>query len=329
MPSLGPRLAASVFALTLLAAATAGVAQTRIARVGLLDYGMSNPSSDARWRAFRERMRELGYVEGKNLVFESRWGQGHADRLPRLAGELITLKVDVLVTATSEAALAAKKATTSIPIVMATSADPVALGLVASLARPDGNVTGVISLNSDLAGKRLELLKQVVPRASRVAILRDPDNRSSDLSVRDAENVASSVGIALHSVDARDPREFDGAFSAMKRIHADALILGVNTPFIAYSRRIADLAVSHRLPMMAPAREYAEAGALVSYGTDYPDQFRRAARYVDKILKGVKPQDLPVEQPTKFELVINLKTAKALGLSIPQSVLVRADHLVE
>ncbi|HUO64758.1 MAG TPA: ABC transporter substrate-binding protein [Terriglobales bacterium] len=320
-----------VLILTLLSAPMALEAQPqgKVVRIGLLDVGASNPSSDARWKALRERLRELGYVEGQNVVFEPRWGNGQMDRLPSLAAELITLKVDIIVTAGGEAALAAKGNTTSIPIVTATCPDPVRLGLVASLARPGANVTGVISLNADLAGKRLELLKHMIPRAARVAILRDPDNRSSEFSVRDAESVAKSLGVAVQSVDARSPKEFDAAFLAMKRARADAVILGVNSPFMAERRRIAELAVSHRLPIMTPAREYVEAGGLVSYGTDYPDQFRRAAAYVDRILKGAKPADLPIEQPTKFELVINLKTAKAIGLTIPQSVLGRADELIQ
>jgi putative ABC transport system substrate-binding protein len=233
------------------------------------------------------------------------------------------------VTVSGEASLAAKRATSSIPIVFTTSPDPVRLGLVASLARPGGNVTGLISLSADLAGKRVEFLKQMIPRAARIAVLSDPENRSSEFILHDTESGAKSLGVVVQSVDARGPKEFDAAFSAMKRARADAVILGVNSPFMAHRRRLAELAVSHRLPMMAQAREYAEAGALVSYGTDYPDRFRRAAVYVDKILKGTKPGDLPIEQPTKFELVINLKTAKALGLTIPQSVLGRADELIQ
>ena len=239
------------------------------------------------------------------------------------------MKVDMLVTATGDAALAAKKATGSIPIVFATSPDPVELGLVASLARPGGNITGVISLSNELSGKRVEILKQVVPRATRVAILSDPDNRSSALIVRDAGKVAKSLGVVVQSVGARGQKEFDAAFSTMKRGGADGIILAVNTPFIADRRRLAELAVANRLPMVAPAREYAEAGGLVSYGTDYSERFRRAAIYVDKILKGAKPGELPIEQPTKFELVINLKTAKLIGLTIPQSVLGRADELIQ
>jgi ABC-type uncharacterized transport system substrate-binding protein len=309
--------------------AAEGQPQGKLVRIGLLDFGTPNPSSEARWKALRERLRELGYVEGQNVAFEPRWGNGQADRLPALATELVNFKVEVLVTATGDAALAAKRATSTIPIVFATAPDPVRLGLVASLARPGGNVTGVTSLSSDLAGKRLELLKQLVPRAARIAVLNDPENRSSEFILKGAESVAKSLGVVVQTVDVRGQKEFEAAFSAMKRGHADAVILGVNTPFLVHRRRIAELAVAHRFPMMAPTKEYAEAGALVSYGTDYPDQFRRVAVYVDKILKGAKPGDLPVEQPTKFELVINLKTAKALGLTIPPSLLQRADEVIQ
>ena len=315
----------------LLAAPLAAEAQQagKVVRIGLLSYAASDSASAARWKAFRDGLRELGYVEGQNVIFESRWGDGQVGRLRGLAAELIDAKVDILATATSEAALAAKQATSSIPIVTATGADPVELGLVASLARPGGNVTGVFSMSNELAGKRLELLKQLIPRVSRVAFLRDSDNRASALNLREAESAARTLGLTVQGVGVRGPKELDAAFVAMKRARADAVIVGENTPFFADRRRIADLAVMHRLPTVAQAKEYAEAGGLVSYGPDYPDQFRRAATFVDKILKGAKPGDLPVEQPTKFELVINLKTAKALGLTIPPSLLARADQVIE
>jgi ABC-type uncharacterized transport system substrate-binding protein len=315
----------------LLAAPLAVEAQQagKVVRVGLLSYAASGPASAARWKAFRDQLRELGYVEGQNVIFESRWGDEQVSRLRGLAAELVDAKVDILVTAASEAALAAKQATSSIPIVTATGVDPVELGLAASLARPSGNVTGVVSVSNELYGKRLELLKQFIPRASRVAILRDPANRSSLLSLRDAESAAKSLGVVVQRFSARGPSDLDAAFLSIKRARADAVLLGENTAFIVARQRIADLALMHRLPMMVPAREYAEAGALLSYGTDYPDLFRRAAMYVDKIVKGAKPGDLPIEQPTKFELVINLKTAKALGLTIPQSLLGRADEVIQ
>jgi putative tryptophan/tyrosine transport system substrate-binding protein len=314
-----------------LAAPLAAEAQQagRVVRIGLLSTGAPGPSSAARWKAFRDQLRELGYVEGQPVIFESRWGDGQIGRLRGLAAELIDAKVDILVTAGSEAALAAKQATNSIPIVTATGGDPVEVGLAASLARPGGNVTGVISLIGELAGKRLELLKQLIPRASRVAFLRDPDNRSSALNLRDTENAAKSLGVVVQGVAVRGPKDLDAAFLAMRRARTDAVILGENTVFIAERRHIADLALKHRLPMIVAAKEYAQAGALLSYCTDYPDLFRRAATYVDRILKGAKPADLPIEQPTKFELVINLQTAKALGLTIPPSLLGRADEVIQ
>ena len=301
----------------------------KVWRIGLLSYAASDSGGAARWKAFREQLHESGYVEGQNVFFEFRWGDAQVGRLRGLAAELIDAKVDILVTASSEAALAAKQATRSIPIVTATGGDPVKLGVVASLARPGGNVTGVFSLSNDLAGKRLEFLKQLIPRVARVAFLRESDNRASALNLRDAESAARPLGLVVQSVGVRGPKELDAAFVAMKRARADAVIVSEATAFFPDRQRIADLALSHRLPMMAPAREYAEAGALISYGTDYLDLFRRAATYIDKILKGAKPGDLPVEQPTKFELVINLKTAKALGLTIPPSLLQRADQVIE
>ena len=307
----------------------------RTVRIGLLDYGTPNPSADARWNALRAQLRDLGYLEGRNVAFEPRWANGHVERLPGLAAELVEgKKVDVVVTATTEAAVAVKRLNTSVPIVTATGGgDPVARGLVGSLARPGGNVTGVISLNSDLTGKRLELVKEMLPHVTRVGVLRDPDNRASVLSARDAAGAAKSLRIVVHTFDVRRgdvrPGGLDDAFLAMKRAQVEAVVLTVNTPFIADGRRLAELALSHRLPMMAPTREYVEAGALVSYGTDYLDLFRRAAGYVDRILKGARPGDLPIEQPTKFELVINLKTSAALRLVIPSPILARADRLLQ
>ena len=301
----------------------------KVWRIGLLSYAASDSGGVARWKAFREQLRELGYAEGQNVFFESRWGDGQVGPLRGLAAELIDAKVDILVTASSEAALAAKQATRSIPIVTATGGDPVKLGVVASLARPGGNVTGVFSLSNDLVGKRLEFLKQLIPRVARVTFLRHSDNRASALNLRDAESAARPLGMVVQSVGVRSPKELDAAFVAMKRARADAVIVLEATAFFPDRQRIADLALRHRLPMAAQAREYAEAGALISYGTDYLDLFRRAAMYVDKILKGAKPADLHIEQPTKFELFINLKTAKALALTIPPSLLQRADQVIE
>jgi putative ABC transport system substrate-binding protein len=300
----------------------------KVWRIGLLDYA-SDPASSSRWKGLRDRLRDLGYVEGQNVLFESRWSDGPSGRLPGLAAELVKAKVDIIVTAGSESAAAVKQATSSIPVVMATGGDFVGLGLGASLARPGGNVTGVISMTSELGGKRLELLKQLLPRVSRVAILRDLDNRGTRAHVSDAEIAAKSLGVVLQIVGVHGHKDLDGAFLAIKRARADAVMFAENTLFIAYRQHVADLAVTHRLPMMAPAKEYALAGVLLSYGTNYFELFRRAAAYVDKILKGAKPGDLPIEQPTEFELVINLKTAKALGLTIPPSLLARADQVIE
>src|SRR5262245_43134085 len=321
---------AIVLVLSLLLTPRAADAQPggRVWRIGLLDYA-SDPASSSRWNALRDRLRELGYVEGQNVLFESRWGDEQFGRLPGLAAELVKAKVDIIVTAGPETAAAVKQATSSIPVVMATGGDVVGIGVVASLARPGGNITGLISLTSELGGKRLELLHQLIPRASRVGIVRDLDNRETRRFAGDAEQAAKSMGIVLQTVGVHGDKDLDGAFLAMKRARADAVLFLENTAFLGHLRHVADLAITHRLPMMAPAKEYALAGVLVSYGTDYADLFRRAAAYVDRILKGAKPADLPVEQPTKFELVINLKTAKALGLTIPPSVLGRADQVIE
>jgi len=315
----------------LIAVPPAALAQQpgKLWRIGLLSFGTSDAASETRWKALRDRLRELGYVEGQNVAFETRWAEGQLGRLGSLVSELIAAKVDILVTAGTESAVAARKATAAIPIVMATGADPVVMGLAASLAKPGGNVTGVISLIGPLTAKRIELLRQLIPRASRFALLRDPDNRGSEVSVRAAERAVKSLGITLHAFPARNSAEIGAAFPAMKRARVDAVILGENTAYTADRERIADLAIKQRLPMMVPAKEYAQAGALVSYATDYPDLYRRAAAYVDKILKGAKPGDLPIEQPTTFELVINLKTAKALGVTVPPALLQRADEVIQ
>src|SRR5438128_4689308 len=296
--------------MSVLAAPLAAEAQQagRIWRIGLLDYGSPDPARLAWWRAFQDRLRELGYVEGQNVVFQPRWGNGKVSRLQGLATELVAAKVDILVTAGHPASLAAKQVTSSIPIVTATGPDPVELGLVASLARPGGNVTGVTSISSELSAKRLGLLKELIPRVSRVAALWDRTARGSALNVRDTEGAARSLGIALQSVPMRpEPTTYEAAFVAMKRDGAGAFIVVQSSALFASYHRIAELALTHRLPSGGGSREFAEAGGLFSYGADYPDLFHRAAVYVDKILKGAKPADLPVEQPTKFELVVNAK----------------------
>jgi putative ABC transport system substrate-binding protein len=315
-----------------LAAPLAAEAQQvgKVWRIGLLDYGSSDPARLAWWRAFQDRLRELGYADGQNVVFQPRWGNGQVSRLQGLVTELVAARVDILVTAGNPATLAAKQVTSSIPIVTATGPDPVELGLVASLARPGGNVTGVTSISSELSAKRLGLLKELIPQVSRMAALWDRAARGSALNVRDTEVAARSLGIALQSVAVRpDPRDYDAAFVAMKRAGAGAVIVVQSSAFFASRQRIADLALTHRLPSVVGSKEWAEAGGLISYGADFPDLFRRAAVFVDKILKGAKPADLPMEQPSKFELVINLKTAKALGLTIPPSLLGRADELIQ
>ncbi len=301
----------------------------KVYRIGLLDFSAPDPARQAWWTAFRQQMRDLGYVEGQNVSFEPRWAQGDLERVPKLAAELVGLKVDIIVTGGQVAAIAAKRATSTIPIVMGTGSDPVAVGLVASLRQPGGNVTGLTSINSELSGKRLELLTTLAPRASRIAILWDERDPGSRLNVDETEAAAKTAGLTIDRVAVGSAAGLEAAFAAVIRGRAGALIIASTARLFSYRKRIAELAVKHRLPAVAGLREYVEAGSLASYGTDYPDLFRRAAVYVDKILKGAKPGDLPMEQPTKFELVINLKTAKALGLTISQSLLGRADEVIQ
>jgi putative ABC transport system substrate-binding protein len=301
----------------------------RVYRLGLLEFSTPDTARQALWNAFRQRMRELGYVEGQNVAFEPRWAHDDNDRLSKLAAELVGLKVDVIVTAATVSALAATRASATIPIVMATGADPLAVGLVANLRHPGGNVTGMTTINSELAAKRLELLKIVAPRASRIVILWDDVGSAFRFAVDDAEAAAKKVGFTIQSVPVRGPAEIEAAFATMVRGRAGALSIAPSPMFFFNRKRLADLALKHRLPTVVALREYAVAGGLISYGADNADMFRGAAVFVDKILKGAKPSDLPMEQPTKFELVINLKTAKALGLTIPQSLLLRADEVIQ
>lgn len=300
----------------------------RTYRIGLLDYSGTDARRD-RWNAFRQQMRELGYVEGQNVSFEPRWAQVENDRISKLAAELVGLKVDVIVTGATNATIAAKRATSTIPIVTAVGSDPVTLGLVASLRRPGGNVTGVLSISSELSAKRLEFVRLVVPHASHVAILLDERNPASQLAMQETEAAARTLGLTLKSVAVRPPVDLEGAFSTIVRDRAAALTITASPIFSLHAKRLAELALKHRLPTVAGNREWVEAGLLAAYGTDYPHLFRRAATFVDKILKGARPGDLPIEQPSKFELVINLKTAKALGLNIPSSLLQRADHVIQ
>ena len=288
----------------------------------------SNALSTARMKAFREGLRELGYVEGQNVVIEYRSADGKRDRLPELAAELVRLNLDVIFVWSTPAVKAVKKTTTTLPIVTV-SGDPVRLGFVASLAHPGGNITGLANLTPELAGKRLELLKEVVPQLSLVAVLWDPDNPGARLRMRETEAAANLVDIKLQPVAVRKPNDFEHAFAAMKKERAGALVPLRGTLVNTYLQRIAALAAENRLPTMYDGVGGAEAGGLMSYGTQIADLDRRAATYVDKILKGAKPADLPIEQPTKFELVVNLKTAKALGITIPPSILYRADKVIK
>jgi putative tryptophan/tyrosine transport system substrate-binding protein len=314
-----------VLALGLLAAPLAAEAPPagKIPRVGILSQ------NSPLWEDFRQGLRDLGYVEGRTIVIEYRWGEGSDERFPRLAADLARLGADVIVAWGTPATLAAKNATNTIPIVMTGNGDPVGTGLVASLARPGGNITGLSSLNPGLEAKRLELLKDLVPKLSHVAVLWNPANPLHDGLVREVKDTASRLGVRLELVGVQDSTEFDAAFATMKEKRPDALIVEPDNVFYFHRKRIVDFATKSRLPAVFTHREFADAGGLVVYGANYSALFRRAAIYVDKILKGAKPADLPVEQPTKFDLVINLKTAKALGLTIPRSVLVRADQVIE
>ena len=282
--------------------------------------------------AFRQGLRDLGYVEGRNVVIEYRDAEGKVERLPALAAELVALKVDVIVAPGPPHALAAKRVTRTIPIVFATAADAVGSGLVTSLARPGGNVTGLSFAGSELVGKCLELLKEAVPGVSRVAVLWQPgyqNERTEKDLLKGAEVAARALGVRLQVVEARGPADFDRAFSDMTRARAGALTVLASSTFLNERRRLVDLAAKNHLPAVYVSRDFVDAGGLMSYGPNLPDLLRRAATYVDKILKGAKPADLPVEQPTKFELVINLKTAKVIGLTIPPSLLQRADQVIE
>jgi putative ABC transport system substrate-binding protein len=274
-------------------------------------------------------MRELGYVEGKNLAIEWRFADGKLDRLPALAAELVRLKVDVIVAVGLEAPLAVQKATITIPIIFVGPGDPVGTGLIKSLARPGGNITGPSTISGELGPKRLEMLLAMVPKLSRVAVLVNPTRPTHIKALESVVAAGQKLGVTMLRAEARTPQEIENAFSVMVREKAGALIVLLNPVFQEQRSQIAELSAKHRLPCMTADRIYAEAGCLMSYGNSLADDFRRAATYVNKILKGAKPSDLPVEQPTKFELVINRKTAKALGLTIPQSLLVSADKVIE
>ena len=304
--------------------------QGKVWRVGFLaQRHLDFVDSDFSYGPFRQGMRELGYVEGKNLVMEWRSAEGKSELLPGLAAELVRLNVDALAASGTPATVAAQKATTTIPIIMIAVADPVANGLVKSLARPGGNTTGNSGVFADLGPTLLEILFDMVPKLSSVAILKNPSNPGQDTMLKNIQPAAQKFGVKILPVEARTPQDIEQAFSTMAREKSGAVIVLQNPLFQQQKSQIVKLAAEHRLPTTTMYREYVEAGGLMSYGANLKSIYRRAASYVDKVLKGAKPGDIPVEQPTLFELVINVKTAKALGLKIPNSILVRADKVIE
>ena len=297
---------------------------TKIPRVGYLRL-IENPVND---EAFRKGLREMGYVEGQNIQLEYRYSGGSLERLAEYAQELVHLKVDVIVAASTQSIDAARRATTTVPIVFPVTADPVASRFITSLAQPGGNLTGLTTLNEQVAGKRVELLKEVIPRISRLGVLRNPTNSGSAFALKETERAANHLGLTLKVLEVQNAAELEGAFNRAIKEQAGALLVVVDNLFASQRKRIAALGRNHRLPMMSGESADVEAGSLMYYGVNLPDLFRRAATYVDKILKGAKPADLPVERPTKFEFLINLETAKQIGLTIPRNVLARADRVI-
>ncbi len=309
---------------------TARAQQSRkLRRIGYL-YGGTEAANQDHIDAFKAGMRDLGHIEGRDFVFEARFADGHFERLASLAKELLALQPDVLFVATTPANLAAKAATSTTPIVMVGVADPIGAGLISNLARPGGNITGITNVVAELTGKRLEILKEIVPTASKIAVMANPDDPNMPLQMRNAEPAARSLQVQLEPVLAiRSASDLATVFESAKRAHADAALRMVDPLESALRQRTVVLAAQYRLPIIYPFRGSAEAGGLASYGTNLADQYRQAATFVHKILNGAKPADLPVEQPTKFEFVINLKTAKSLGLNIPPSLLATADKVIE
>ena len=320
---------AAALTLGLFAAPLAADAQQegKVPRVGFLFYGSAGPSPEV--DAFRQGLRELGYIEGQNISIEYRFANGRVERLPELAAELVRLKPNVIVTPGTPASLAAKQATGTIPIIFAGVADALGTGLIADFARPGGNITGLTSISAQLGGKRLELLKSVVSKASRVAVLYNPGDRSNVQVLKELQKSAPALGLTLQPLKVSGPGEFEGAFVAMSRERAHALFGAAGVLTTGHRKTLVDLAARSRIPAMWGERQFVEAGGLMSYAVNFYDQVRRAATYVDKILKGAEPADLPVEQPMQFELVVNVRTAKALGLTIPPSLLLRADQIIE
>jgi putative ABC transport system substrate-binding protein len=301
----------------------------KVFRIGLLGtVPLTNPEASRIWSGFFDGLRQLSYVEGQNIVIEGRYSEGKSERLPALAAELVGLNVDVIVAA-AHAANAARDITATIPIVMPNHGDPIGSGLVVSLASPGGNVTGLSALTPDLVGKQLQLLKQVLPELSRVAVLSNPGNPSHSRHLRNADTAAQALKVRLQVLEARAPSEIGPAFSAATRESANAVLVLGDPFFTGETRLMGALATQSRLPLIGNQKEYADAGALMTYGVDQRDNFRRAATYVDRILKGAKPADLPIEQPTKFELVVNRKTATTLGVVIPPAVLLQAQTVIE
>jgi putative ABC transport system substrate-binding protein len=298
----------------------------RVRRIGLLWPGAPPDKWDA---AFREGLRTHGYVEGRNILLEHRWAEGNQEHLPVLAQELARLPLDVIVTTSAPAILAVKEATTTIPIVFAGTSDPVRTGFAASLARPGGNLTGLSLMAPDLAGKRLQLIKSVVPGASRIAMLWNASDQGMAIRVEQAQLAAPAVHVTLLSPELRTPADLESAFVTLTKDRPDALLVFVDPFTVSHRRRIVDFAAANRLPAIYEDRAFLDAGGLISYGPSIEDICRRAATYVDKILKGAKPADLPIEQPTKFELIINLNTAKALGLDVPLHLQQLADEVIE
>jgi putative tryptophan/tyrosine transport system substrate-binding protein len=320
-------IVAIVLALALVGARIEAQQPAKVSRIGYL--GLSFPSANvARIEALRQGLRDLGYIEGENIVFEWRWAEGKAERIPELAAELVKLKVDIIVTGGSTATRAAKKATVTIPIVMSQDSDPVGSGFVASLAKPGGNITGLSSYAAELSGKRLELLKEVLPRLSRVAVLGNSTAPQNARALKDTELAADALGMKLQYLDVLGPKDIETAFRAASNGRAEGLLALNSFVVSAHRKQIIDPTVKTRLPAVYGQPEFMEIGGLVYYGASYTDLFRRAATYVDKILKGTKPADLPVEQPKKFEFIINLKAAKQIGLTIPPNVLMRADRVI-
>ena len=311
-------------------AAPFGAEAQKVPVIGYMSPVVPQNNSDPRFEAFRAGMRELGYVEGKNYRLEVRWGEGKLERMPAIAAELVKLKVDVILAATSPSVLAARQATKTIPIVMPVSSDPVSDGLVASLARPGGNITGLSLMAPELGKKRMQLLKDVLAKQSRaIAVIWNPAYKGMNARFQDAQRTGSTIGMDVRSLEVSDPRQMEAAFDAVSRQRPDGLLLLADPLTLSMRARIIEFAREEKLPAIYETRDFVEAGGLMSYGPNIHEQYRRAAVYVDRILKGAKPADMPIEQPVKLELLVNLRTARALGITIPPSILATADQVID